>query len=209
MERTPLEEPAVETPPHRTPHPLKRVVRTIRAIGNQVAIIRVKWLLAGMLVFVVAVVLTQVQFNDINSAERDKIEAQRVRDKYLADLTNYNDSVRGYNDCLGAVARSDLNRGQWQLVIDGFAANDDPGSQEFAEFLQTGPLMASEPRKIEECVEPGDPPDVPEGLFEEVTDNTSIPPTETTIEPIPPTETTILAENSTTIAATTTTIGAP
>lgn len=190
METTPDQQP--HSP--RRHHPIVRLARGVRELGNQVAVIRVKWLLGGMLVFLVAVVMTQVQFNEINEAERLKIAAQQVRDKYGFDLINYNNQVGVFNDCVAAVGRSDLNRGQHEAIVAAFENLKllFPDSQGLASVIdpividmRAGPLLSTAPRSISECDDPGEPPELPPQLGELLLDPMSAPTVETTVvEPI-------------------------
>lgn len=154
MDRNP--ETSWDQPSQSSHSPKKEVlpVRMIRAIaefGNQVAVIKIKWLVAGMLVFLFSVILTQVQFNDVNDAERAKLETQRQIDIYLASLTDYNTQLHARNLCLDGVVRADNNREQWQDLADQIALSGAPNAAILADEIRNGPLFSQPPRTIDDC----------------------------------------------------------
>ena len=153
-------------------HPIPVMIRTIREIGNQVAIIKIKWLLAGMLIFGVSVVLTQFQFNGVNERERDKIMLQRDRDKYLADLTTFRAVVNARDLCLDGVTRSDYNREQWLNLASIVDELPDKNAHTYAELIRHGPLLSQLPRSVDDCPQLPPVPVAPAALQGDTTTTT-------------------------------------
>lgn len=120
---------------------LIRMIQDTKDILNAVVVIRLKWLLLGMLVFLASVILTQVQFND-----RDN--QKRASDKYINDLVDYHFSRVIRDDCVDRVERSDLNRAQHQAIVDLLTAL---GYKDYAAILENGPLLGSKPFTIDDC----------------------------------------------------------
>lgn len=159
-------EPQGTSPTPRERYSTNRVIKTlqvVRDLGNEVIILRLKWLIAGMLIFLVSVVLTQAQFNTANEDSRhdDQVqnEAQRQRDNYVYNLVDWNAAVSTQALCIEAVSRSDLNRAQHKLIADRL---DQLGDEENAEVLRNGPLLSSKPRQLTDCIDPGPRPVAPD-----------------------------------------------
>lgn len=145
-----------------------RAIQVIRDLGNEVAIIRIKWLVGGMLIFLFSVILTQVQFNGSNddARARDKhtLEQQRLRDNYVYALVDWNSATAAEKLCIDGVERSDLNRAQHRLIADTVEALGGEEAEAFAQELRDGPLLSSEPRSLDECIDPGPKPIPPDQL---------------------------------------------
>lgn len=129
--------------------------------------ISLRGLIFAMIVFLVAVVLTQLQFNNSNDRARDALQAQQDRDRYIAAVINYNNEVNIFNACIEGVSRSDLNRGQHETLVDviGEFVQDPTIRQAVIDRLQAGPLLSAKPRSISECDKPGIVPIAPVGVI--------------------------------------------
>lgn len=164
-------------------HPLLVVFRLIREFGNQIAVIKIKWLLAAGLIFVASAIFTQAQFNDVNARERDKQETSRLHDQYLIELSNYNASVSANTLCRDGVKRSNNNREQW-ADFAGFIENLDQGggqAKAFADQVRTGPVLSEPARGIEECPKILSMPKAPDDLA--ASQGTELPNAPTTSTP--------------------------
>lgn len=152
-----MESPEMGQRPRRDwrSHPIVRHTQAIRDFGNEIALIRIKWLFASGLIFLISVIGTQWQFNGANNEarikDREVNEAGRLQDAYIAAIINYNDTVNDYQFCVEAVNRSDLNREQHLVIVERL---EELGFDEDAQILRNGPLLSAEPRTLDECVVP-------------------------------------------------------
>ncbi len=121
----------------------------------------------------------------LDAQRRDAAEQSTLQALYLADLRDYDNALRDRADCIEAVGRSDLNRGQHEANRDAFdklftvvlprvfgfgeetIAGLHEASDELVADLNAGPLLSSEPRKITECPDAPEPPTPPAGLDDE------------------------------------------
>lgn len=72
----------------------------------------------------------------------------------LFDNQRDSDRLNAYLLCLDSVNRSDNNRAQWEQLVDVIEALGGERAQGFADELAAGPLLSSEPRKAEDCIDP-------------------------------------------------------
>ena len=117
-----------------------------------------------MLIFLVSVVFTQVQFNEFNQQERDELAEDNASANYITALATWNQARVAHTACLETVVRSDGNRA-WKIWLLDFLAQDlFPESSE-ADRLQAEGLVKLDEllpaRTVEDCEDPGPPPVAP------------------------------------------------
>jgi hypothetical protein len=153
----PMDQEIQESTSHRKHHPVKVTIHQIQMFGNQLARIRVKWLVAGIIIFVLTVILTQIQFNQLNQAEREDIRTENIQRDYLNRLAAHNLEVVQYNSCILSVQTAIGNRA-WKVWLLNKLETSLPGSQVATDIViegreQLDALIPS--REIAECRDPG------------------------------------------------------
>lgn len=113
------------------------------------------------LVFAVASFASWRSVAEVDRQQRDATAHQIVIDAYASDVRLFDQAVQQRAICLDGVARSDLNRGQWELVAQAFR---DAGRSDVAELLDSGPLLSSLPRTVEDCGPSPVAPTAPAGV---------------------------------------------
>lgn len=152
------------SPPEKGVHPVRRVVQAIRYIGNQPLVMRVKWLLAGMLIFAASVVITQVQFNDSNAAKREIVEDGSKSRDYILELSNWTTAKISYDACQIGVAQSVGNRAWKTWLLDKLDSLTPPDDDVANDFITEGRAKLDELVPAVDpatCVDPGPQPDPP------------------------------------------------
>lgn len=104
--------------------------------------------------------LLRDQQSTLNAAQREADQHATEQAMYQAALTNYTQAVGAYTLCVDSVGRSDANRGQWEQLVEVIRALG-PNAADFADQLAAGPLLSSQPRVLDDCTDPGPPPDPP------------------------------------------------
>lgn len=149
----------------KTRHPVARFIAKVRAFGNREVELRIKWLAGAAAIFFLSVVITQTQFNRINASERDRQLAQFESATYINALATWNQARVTYASCLENVVRSDGNRA-WKTWLLSEIEIMFPFSPEAATIVAEGREKLDEylpQRSVEDCVDPGPPPDLPGG----------------------------------------------
>lgn len=102
----------------------------------------------------------------VQHQQQSIVDTQRAADLrataqalYQQQASQWSSDSAAYALCLDSVSRSDLNRQQWQDIVDGL---ETLGAAEFAERVRTGPVLSSPPRESSECDNPGPPPEPPD-----------------------------------------------
>jgi hypothetical protein len=99
-----------------------------------------------------------LQQSSLDSTQRASDARAAAQALYTRDLQTWAYNSAQYQLCLDSVSRSDLNRQQWADIADGL---DELGANDFAERVRNGPVLSSQPREPEDCVEPGPAPVAP------------------------------------------------
>lgn len=167
--------PAAEPPRGKGVHPVRRVIRTLRTIANLPLQLRLKWLLAGMGIFLVAVIMTQVQFNDLNQAKRDQLEVQSESRDYTLTLAQWSTDKVIFDACQVLYDQSVGNRAWKTWLLDKLDSLTPPDDEVANDFITEGREKLDElvPEfPVNDCVDPGPKPEPPEGFDPNVNDPT-------------------------------------
>lgn len=151
------------TPKKPGHHPLARSIKEIRHFGDQVAQIRIKWLVTGIFIFLISVLLTQTQFNTINQQEREELARKTEQEAYINSLAAYNTQVVQYESCLETVTRAAGNRA-WKTWLLNKLETSFPGSLIATDIVIEGRTQLDllvPARSTAECHHPGPRPERP------------------------------------------------
>lgn len=146
--------PSATPAPEPTPRAWWR--RAFDACVNWLKGTTVRWnVLVGFAFVAAGFYLTAEQMNGLNRTAIREVERSTRQDLFLVELAAYGRSVADYKLCVEAVELSFDNRAQWEITVDRLR---EIGGAEFAQVLADGPLLAGDPRQLEDCNDPGDPP---------------------------------------------------
>lgn len=130
----------------------------------------------------VLIVLGAVVSLALDASRRETARQSTLQAIYFSDLRDYDNALQLRSDCVEAVGRSDLNRGQHEATVEAFdklftmilpdifgfgpetVAGLNQAAGELTAELEAGPLLAAQPRTIAECPAAPDPPLPPPGL---------------------------------------------
>lgn len=144
---------------------LTRIVQSVRRFGNEVAQIRVKWLLASGLLFLGSVVMTQLQFQDQTAQKREQVVADSKSRDYILELGGWTTNRVIYDACLVSVNQSEGNRAWKTWLLDKL-------EETFPESPEADSIVAEGREKLDElvpaidpatCIDPGPVPTPPFG----------------------------------------------
>lgn len=140
-----------ETPKHESP-PDAWWKKASRGFVNWLKGTTTRWNVIVGFIFVGLGFLFVV--DQLEALNHDAIEQSR----FQSDLANYGRAVADYQLCVRSVELGDANRSQWQLAVEQIRAI---GGDSLADILAGGPLLQARPRTIDDCIDPGQPPPIP------------------------------------------------
>lgn len=143
--------------------PIGRMIEAIREFGNRAMTVRVKWFVAGSLLFVGSVGITQAQFNSRDARERAKVVAESENRDFVNAVTTYNAARVAYGACVDSVIRSDANRSYQTALLEKIIElfPDSVEARTFVNDMKSTLNDLLPPRTMSECVDPGLAPSPP------------------------------------------------
>lgn len=152
---------------------LTNLLRGIRALGNEIARIKVKWLVSGIIIFALSIGLTQYQFSQVGHRERDRIDRDSRSRDYLLTLQQWTSDKIVFDACVVNVDQSHGNRAWKTWLLDKI---DELPGETAQDFVAEGRAKLDElvpELNMDGCTDPGDPPVKPADFNPEVSDPTT------------------------------------